>query len=68
MCIRDSDRTDLDAQWRPAEWYRDRLHTDLRELGAGLFYKRTGTAPFLAMEEAPDSRRTVRRGPRRSGH
>ena len=59
--VLDLERTDLDAHWRPAEWYRERLTTDLRDLGAGLFYRRSGTAPFLAMEEAAESRRKLRR-------
>ena len=59
--VLDLDRTDMVANWRPAEWYRDRLHIALRELGAGVFYRRSGTAPFFAMEEASESRRTVRR-------
>ena len=59
--VLDLERTDVDAHWRPAEWYRDLLHVELRELGAGLFYRRGGAAPFLALEEAPESRRTVRR-------
>ena len=59
--VLDLERTDLDAHWRPAEWYRDVLGRQLRELGAGLFYRRTGRVPFLALEESSSSARRGRR-------
>ncbi len=51
----DLDRSDLDAHWRPASWYRSRLRKGFTQIGAGLWI-RPGQLRMYELEGAPSMR------------
>lgn len=54
--VLDLRRTDSDANWRSAAWYRERLTTHFVELGCGLHYVRNGSALFYSLERSDPKR------------
>jgi hypothetical protein len=46
----DTSKTDLRVHRRTGAWYRKRLGRHYREVGAGLFYRRTGPLQFYELE------------------
>jgi hypothetical protein len=46
----DTSKTDVRVKARSGDWYRKRLNKHFREIGAGLFYKRSGPLEFFELE------------------
>jgi SAM-dependent methyltransferase len=51
----DLERSDLDAYWRPAQWYRSRLRRHFSQAGAGLWI-RPGQVRLYELEGPPSHR------------